>query len=232
MRLSLLVLSPGTRQGKSILIKKAQFVIGRDPDCDLRPASPYVSHRHCAITVRGDQAFVSDFGSTNGTFLNEQGVENERELKNGDQLRIESLLFQVNLVTRRALPGDTPPAPISQPADAKDEAGIPSEPSPPVLVPPADAPAHAASVPPAEEAAVAEDLLLLELADSSPSAPENDYPLKPIEEAGSNTAGAETPEVEQENGVPPKPEPGKASPADTTGAATTILQKYLRRPHA
>ena len=47
MKLSLLVLTPGKMEGKSIPITIPQFVIGRDPQCNLRPASALISKRHC-----------------------------------------------------------------------------------------------------------------------------------------------------------------------------------------
>jgi hypothetical protein len=49
MKLSLVVLTPGKMEGKSIPITLSQFLIGRDPQCHLRPASALVSKRHCAL---------------------------------------------------------------------------------------------------------------------------------------------------------------------------------------
>ncbi len=69
MKLRLVVVG-GVHDGKAIPITVPQFVIGRDPQCQLRPASPAISKRHCAVLVRGTQVFVRDFGSTNGTFVN------------------------------------------------------------------------------------------------------------------------------------------------------------------
>src|SRR5689334_13828507 len=57
MKLSLAVLTPGRWEGKVIPITLAKFLIGRDPDCHLRPASPAISKRHCALVVRGTRAF-------------------------------------------------------------------------------------------------------------------------------------------------------------------------------
>src|SRR5437660_1780640 len=97
MKLNLVVLTPGKWEGKVIPIALSQFVIGRDPQCHLRPASAVISKRHCALLVRGDQVFVRDFDSMNGTFVNTEQVKGERELYPDDQLNVGPLLFRVQL---------------------------------------------------------------------------------------------------------------------------------------
>src|SRR3954471_10782063 len=97
MKLSLLVLTAGKQEGKSLEIKLAQFLVGRDPQCQLRPASPMISKRHCALIQRDGKVFVRDFGSTNGTHVNDEPVQGERELANNDQLKIGPLLFGVRI---------------------------------------------------------------------------------------------------------------------------------------
>src|SRR5260370_31993794 len=97
MKLSLVVLTPGKMEGKSIPINLPQFLIGRDPQCHLRPASPLISKRHCAVIIRGEKAFVRDFESTNGTAVNEQPIKGEQELKHNDSLRVGPLDFRVVL---------------------------------------------------------------------------------------------------------------------------------------
>jgi hypothetical protein len=87
MRLSLVVATSGKGEGKVIPIRVFPFVIGRDVQCHLRPASPLISKRHCALTVKGDVAFVIDFNSTNGTFVNGRQITGEFELHNADQLK-------------------------------------------------------------------------------------------------------------------------------------------------
>ena len=44
-----------------------QFLIGRDEQCQLRPASQAISKLHCGVLVRDGKIYVKDFGSTNGT---------------------------------------------------------------------------------------------------------------------------------------------------------------------
>src|SRR6185312_1750609 len=109
MKLSLVVLTPGPNQGKLLEIKVSQFVVGRDPQCQLRPASPMISKRHCAILQREAKAFIRDFGSTNGTFVNNEPIKGEIELRNGDQLKIGPLLFEVRLEVSAPVNRPTPP---------------------------------------------------------------------------------------------------------------------------
>src|SRR3954462_10006145 len=97
MKLSLVVMTEGKQRGKVIPVTLAQFLIGRDPQCHLRPASPVISKRHCALLVRDQKAFLRDFDSTNGPFLNDEPVKGEVELHDGDQLKCGPLTFRVQL---------------------------------------------------------------------------------------------------------------------------------------
>ena len=92
-----LVVASGVHEGKGIPITVPEFIVGRDPQCQLRPASPAISKRHCAILVRGGKVFVRDFGSTNGTFVNDKLVEGEVELFDQDLLKVGPLEFRVGL---------------------------------------------------------------------------------------------------------------------------------------
>src|SRR6516165_3512688 len=110
MKLSLLVLTPGKQQGKQLPITLSQFVIGRDPQCQLRPASPMISKRHCAIITRDGKVFLRDFDSTNGCTVNEEKVEGEVELKNGHRIKVGPLEFEVKLEKEPAArPTPVPP---------------------------------------------------------------------------------------------------------------------------
>ena len=52
MKLSLVVVSEGKLKGQSLPITLSQFLIGRDSQCHLRPNSPAISKRHCALRKR------------------------------------------------------------------------------------------------------------------------------------------------------------------------------------
>jgi pSer/pThr/pTyr-binding forkhead associated (FHA) protein len=96
MNLSLVV-NDGAHKGKVVPIGLSQFLIGRDPQCHLRPASPMISKRHCALLVKGGKVLVRDLDSTNGTFVNQEQVKKERQLQNGDELKIGPLAFLVRI---------------------------------------------------------------------------------------------------------------------------------------
>src|SRR5437867_12903547 len=117
MKLSLEV-SVGKAAGKVIAIAGPQCLIGRDPDCHLRPASPVISKRHCALVLREGRAYIKDFESTNGTLVNNERIIGEQELNDRDALKIGPLEFVAKLEGAEAVPVDKPtPAPAANQGD-------------------------------------------------------------------------------------------------------------------
>ena len=90
-----LMVDRGVHKGEIIPIQKSSFLIGRNDECQLRPANPYVSHRHCELLADQDKISLRDCTSTNGTFINSQRVEGQVELHEGDRITIGSLAFVV-----------------------------------------------------------------------------------------------------------------------------------------
>src|SRR5215813_8675482 len=153
MKLSLLVMTAGKQEGKTLEIKLPQFLIGRDPQCQLRPASPMISKRHCALIQRDGKAFIRDFDSTNGTLVNDQPVKGEVELHHDDQLKVGPLLFAVRLEASAPVNRPTPAPPTKSSAAlaaAKASNGKPSSPISPTP-PPKTEPTPAASSSGAED---------------------------------------------------------------------------------
>ncbi len=116
-----LVVNEGVHKGKFIPITLSQFLIGRDPQCHLRPASPIVSKRHCLLSLRDGKVFVRDLNSTNGTRVNKKRVKGERELHHDDCLQIGVISFIVRLET--GAPVDKPIAvlPGKKPAEGVED---------------------------------------------------------------------------------------------------------------
>src|SRR5215475_15645772 len=98
MELTIKLLS-GSSAGKEIKIPVNKFLIGRASDCHLRPHSDLISRHHCVLLVEEGFCAVRDFGSRNGTFVNEEQVVGQRELKNGDRMKVGNLEFEVQLTS-------------------------------------------------------------------------------------------------------------------------------------
>lgn len=78
--------------------------IGRLPDNDLVLSDTLVSRRHCVV-VRNDQAWsVIDEGSRFGTFVNDERIEKQRQLRLGDTLRLGNTLLRMEEMQLPARP--------------------------------------------------------------------------------------------------------------------------------
>ena len=88
----------GSNVGQVLKVPGPKFFIGRAEDCHLRPGSDLVSRHHCVLMTEGESLVVRDFGSKNGTQLNEQRVTVESELKHGDRLKVGPLEFEVQIL--------------------------------------------------------------------------------------------------------------------------------------
>jgi len=98
-----LVVVQGKPQGMQIPLQGSQFVVGRDPKCNLRPASDLISKLHCVFLVDGDKLTLRDLKSTNGTFVNSQKLEGTIDLKDGDLVRVGPLVFAVHVEAVKTL---------------------------------------------------------------------------------------------------------------------------------
>lgn len=116
-----LEVAEGVHKGKKIPVAGPQFLIGRDPHCQLRPASPSISKQHCAILLTETGVVVKDFGSTNGTFINGEAVQGEMPVNEGENLKVGPLSFTVH-VAGAPKPAPAPAAEAPDP-DADVEVG-------------------------------------------------------------------------------------------------------------
>ncbi len=96
MKLRLVVVK-GRPEGMEIPLPMPQFLIGRDPQCNLRPSSESVSKLHCAVVQRTEGVFVRDLKSTNGTFINNDRIHGEVKVKDGDLIKVGPLVLAVKI---------------------------------------------------------------------------------------------------------------------------------------
>ncbi len=81
--------------GVMLSVLKTPFVIGRDKDCDLRVNSSQVSAHHCEVLLRDGRAWIRDLHSTNGTRVNGEPIQEERELNANDLLWVGPARIEV-----------------------------------------------------------------------------------------------------------------------------------------
>ena len=62
--------------------------VGRAADADVRIEDRFASGIHLRVHSRGNEYFVEDLNSTNGTYLNDQDLNGEAPLRDMDTIRI------------------------------------------------------------------------------------------------------------------------------------------------
>jgi hypothetical protein len=71
-----------------------QIIVGRSSDLDMVLVEDMVSRKHARIAMQGDQIWIEDLGSTNGTFVNGEKIKRAR-LKEGDRVLIGTSILKV-----------------------------------------------------------------------------------------------------------------------------------------
>jgi pSer/pThr/pTyr-binding forkhead associated (FHA) protein len=64
--------------------------IGRHSSCQLAIRREDISRRHAEVRYEDNRFVIRDFGSTNGTFVNERRLEGVRALSPGDRIEVGS----------------------------------------------------------------------------------------------------------------------------------------------
>lgn len=98
-----LVLVSGKGAGSEFPLDTQAHVLGRGVSADLRFEDPALSSEHATLEFVGDGYRLRDLGSMNGTLLN-GGEIKAAELKNGDELRLGSLVFRYVVDERKRGP--------------------------------------------------------------------------------------------------------------------------------
>lgn len=120
-------------------LRQGDMKVGRKPGCDIFLDNLAVSGEHANIFTIGEDSFIQDMNSTNGTFINNKRV-NKHHLRNGDTITIgkHALVYLNETARTEAAPqGDyaktvviTPPpgspvtAPAAKPAAVDHQAAL------------------------------------------------------------------------------------------------------------
>ena len=85
----------GPNAGETASLDDGPVLIGRGTDAAIRLDDDYVSTRHARIASSGDQWFVEDLGSTNGTYIGSHRLTQPTTLQLGSQVRIGKTVLEL-----------------------------------------------------------------------------------------------------------------------------------------
>ena len=104
-----------------------EMPIGRHADCQIVLESRQVSRKHAMLFGGGDTWFISDLGSTGGTWLNGEKVTDPVPFSAGDQLKIGDWILKLSAQEEKKsedpakMPETEKAEPASEPAPAQAE---------------------------------------------------------------------------------------------------------------
>jgi pSer/pThr/pTyr-binding forkhead associated (FHA) protein len=73
--------------GESFALGGERMTIGRRPDSDVFLDDVTVSRDHALLVRRGEDYYLDDLGSLNGTYVNRRRIDSHR-LEDGDELQV------------------------------------------------------------------------------------------------------------------------------------------------
>ncbi|MEG0147198.1 MAG: FHA domain-containing protein [Eggerthellaceae bacterium] len=77
------------------LAVRGPIIVGRSPGSDIVIGAGYVSGRHARFTLMGQNLFIEDMGSTNGTAVNGQPITEPTALKSNDIVNVGDVAMRV-----------------------------------------------------------------------------------------------------------------------------------------
>lgn len=87
----------GDHKGEDFRLKAGKNVIGTASDCDIVLTDKKVSRKHCTIRYEGGEFQIADLDSSNGTYVNEEGVQ-KHDLIDNDIVKLGDILFKFKSV--------------------------------------------------------------------------------------------------------------------------------------
>ena len=88
-----LVVIYGSELGKKYNLNAPSLVIGRSSKCDIQIDQESISRNHTKIVNTGKSILIRDLGSTNGTYVNDEPID-EYVMRDGDLIKIGRTIFK------------------------------------------------------------------------------------------------------------------------------------------
>ncbi|MEV7429540.1 FHA domain-containing protein [Nocardioides sp. NPDC092400] len=89
------IVTEGSNVGERAELDQGPVLIGRGSDAAIRLDDDYVSTRHARIAASGDEWFVEDLGSTNGTYIGSVRITQPTTVTLGSQVRIGKTILEL-----------------------------------------------------------------------------------------------------------------------------------------
>lgn len=84
------------KDGRRLPLQPGENILGRDEE-GIHIDSPTVSRRHACIRIFSTEAVIEDLGSKNGTFVSGERVSTPVQLRDGDEIRIGSVVSRFRM---------------------------------------------------------------------------------------------------------------------------------------
>src|SRR4051794_33612668 len=82
-----LVVIYGMELGRKYDVLDKKVIVGRSSKADIQIDQESVSRNHAQIKSDAKACVISDLGSTNGTYVNDEQIQGEYQLRNGDLIK-------------------------------------------------------------------------------------------------------------------------------------------------
>lgn len=90
-----LVITEGSNAGHSLPLSGEPITLGRGGDSTVRLDDDYVSTRHARFVTNGEEWFIEDMGSTNGTYIGSTRVTRATAITPGTAVRLGKTVVEL-----------------------------------------------------------------------------------------------------------------------------------------
>jgi pSer/pThr/pTyr-binding forkhead associated (FHA) protein len=90
-----LVITEGSNAGETVSLSGETITLGRGGDSTIRLDDDYVSTRHARFVTNGEEWFIEDMGSTNGTYIGSTRVTRATAITPGTSVRLGKTIVEL-----------------------------------------------------------------------------------------------------------------------------------------
>ena len=90
-----LVITEGSNAGETVPLSGETVTLGRGGDSTIRLDDDYVSTRHARFVTNGEEWFIEDMGSTNGTYIGSTRVTRATAITSGTAVRVGKTVVEL-----------------------------------------------------------------------------------------------------------------------------------------